>query len=366
MSGALPQTGRVMVKDEDVCVHCGLCAERCPTAAWDMQKFELKIPHAGNVAATATWHGTRTARSQRSGRQGSYVGPARARRQQAGSRQGPRAGRRAHQRLRAQARERQRHRLGERERPADAGDLPDGDPGFGQEPVPVQHPGAADLVRGSRQQERPRVARARLRPGGRDERGDLRPRRQGGPLGRLAALRLELAAGRVAVAPRRHLPGRAARADVQRDLQGLARADPDEEHRLPGRAGGAARHRHARHRRAARREVLQEEGAARVEPQGAALRLRLREGAPRLPAADPAREDARDRRPHPDRRQHRDRARLRVRGRHGGRLVPDHAVDVGDGRVQGVLHQLPARSGDAARTTSASCRRRTSWRRSAW
>ncbi|MBV9101820.1 MAG: FAD-dependent oxidoreductase [Candidatus Dormibacteraeota bacterium] len=44
VSAALPQTGRVMVKDEDVCVHCGLCAERCPTAAWDMQKFELTLP----------------------------------------------------------------------------------------------------------------------------------------------------------------------------------------------------------------------------------------------------------------------------------------------------------------------------------
>ena len=43
----LPQTGRIMAKDEDVCVHCGLCAERCPTAAWDMQKFELLIPYAG-------------------------------------------------------------------------------------------------------------------------------------------------------------------------------------------------------------------------------------------------------------------------------------------------------------------------------
>ena len=40
-SAPLPQTGRIMVKDEDLCVHCGLCAERCPTAAWDMQKFEL-------------------------------------------------------------------------------------------------------------------------------------------------------------------------------------------------------------------------------------------------------------------------------------------------------------------------------------
>ncbi len=46
VSSALPQTGRVMVKDEDLCVHCGLCAERCPTAAWDMQKSSILIPHA--------------------------------------------------------------------------------------------------------------------------------------------------------------------------------------------------------------------------------------------------------------------------------------------------------------------------------
>jgi NADPH-dependent glutamate synthase beta subunit-like oxidoreductase/ferredoxin len=48
VSAPLPQTGRVMVKDENVCVHCGLCAQRCPTAAWDMEKFELDIPYAGN------------------------------------------------------------------------------------------------------------------------------------------------------------------------------------------------------------------------------------------------------------------------------------------------------------------------------
>jgi NADPH-dependent glutamate synthase beta subunit-like oxidoreductase len=41
------KTGRVMVKDEDVCLHCGLCAERCPTGAWDMQKFLLELTHAG-------------------------------------------------------------------------------------------------------------------------------------------------------------------------------------------------------------------------------------------------------------------------------------------------------------------------------
>ena len=40
VSDVLPQTKRVMVKDEDICLHCGLCAERCPTAAWDMKKFE--------------------------------------------------------------------------------------------------------------------------------------------------------------------------------------------------------------------------------------------------------------------------------------------------------------------------------------
>ena len=46
-SAPLPQTKRLMVKDEDVCLHCGLCAERCPTAAWDMRQFELIVPYAG-------------------------------------------------------------------------------------------------------------------------------------------------------------------------------------------------------------------------------------------------------------------------------------------------------------------------------
>jgi ferredoxin len=42
------KTGRIMAKDEDVCLHCGLCAERCPTGAWDMQKFLLEMGHAGS------------------------------------------------------------------------------------------------------------------------------------------------------------------------------------------------------------------------------------------------------------------------------------------------------------------------------
>ncbi|MCH8060162.1 MAG: FAD-dependent oxidoreductase, partial [Proteobacteria bacterium] len=51
VSADLPQTGRVMVKDEDLCVHCSLCAERCPTGAWDMQKSTVLIPYASDEAA---------------------------------------------------------------------------------------------------------------------------------------------------------------------------------------------------------------------------------------------------------------------------------------------------------------------------
>jgi NADPH-dependent glutamate synthase beta subunit-like oxidoreductase/ferredoxin len=52
-SGELPQTKRIMVKDEDICIHCGLCAERCPTAAWDMRKYDLLQPYAGRPAGAA-------------------------------------------------------------------------------------------------------------------------------------------------------------------------------------------------------------------------------------------------------------------------------------------------------------------------
>ena len=54
VSPSLPQTKRVMVKDEDVCLHCGLCAERCPTAAWDMRTFDLKLAYAGLGAGQVT------------------------------------------------------------------------------------------------------------------------------------------------------------------------------------------------------------------------------------------------------------------------------------------------------------------------
>ena len=49
VSAELP-TQRVMVKDEDVCLHCGLCAERCPTNAWDMQRSVVHVPQLGSFA----------------------------------------------------------------------------------------------------------------------------------------------------------------------------------------------------------------------------------------------------------------------------------------------------------------------------
>ena len=58
VDGPVPQTARVMVKDEDVCLHCGLCAERCPTAAWDMQAFWYNVTKAGAVKYGPTVVGT--------------------------------------------------------------------------------------------------------------------------------------------------------------------------------------------------------------------------------------------------------------------------------------------------------------------
>lgn len=50
VSGTL-LTGRIMVKDENVCLHCGLCAERCPTSAWDMQKYLYQVSKAGSACS---------------------------------------------------------------------------------------------------------------------------------------------------------------------------------------------------------------------------------------------------------------------------------------------------------------------------
>jgi len=53
-SPGLPLTGRIMIKDENVCLHCGLCAERCPTAAWDMAEGVIQIHHADEQSGDGT------------------------------------------------------------------------------------------------------------------------------------------------------------------------------------------------------------------------------------------------------------------------------------------------------------------------
>ena len=128
VSAALTQTARVMVKDENLCVHCGLCAERCPTAAWDMQKSTIHWPHAADG--------------------------------------GPRMpGRKAQDRVNdfvVKIGHRQRYRLGQCQRPADEGHLQERCAGGGEELFPVQHPGAADLVRDPGHARRPSRPRRRL------------------------------------------------------------------------------------------------------------------------------------------------------------------------------------------------------------
>jgi NADPH-dependent glutamate synthase beta subunit-like oxidoreductase len=59
VSDSLPQTPRVMVKDENVCLHCGLCAERCPTGAWDMQQFLYQVTKAGQEGGASCSQGKR-------------------------------------------------------------------------------------------------------------------------------------------------------------------------------------------------------------------------------------------------------------------------------------------------------------------
>jgi NADPH-dependent glutamate synthase beta subunit-like oxidoreductase len=63
VSAPLKQTARVMLKDENLCVHCGLCAERCPTGAWDMQKSTVTIPYASDEARLEAeeWQSSRKA-----------------------------------------------------------------------------------------------------------------------------------------------------------------------------------------------------------------------------------------------------------------------------------------------------------------
>ena len=126
----------------------------------------------------------------------------------------------------------------------------------------------------------------------------------------------------------------------QRELRRRAQSHPAEEHRLRGRAGRAAGRRPGGDQRPDERELRQEAEAARFEHPGAAPRLRLRQAAPAVPAAAARRAHGQDARPHHDRRQHGRGPGLRLCGCHRRRVVPDHAVDLAHGRLQGLLRAL--------------------------
>ncbi len=368
VSGALPQTGRVMVKDEDVCVHCGLCAERCPTAAWDMQKFDLRLPYAQNGTGTWQRHRHRQWNSQISEARWKTACVHRAR-AASPAKSGTSKGSGIEVRTNDFA-----LKLANVNGTGSAsanGLLMQaifrmGIPVSGKNLFPSNIQGLPTWYEVRVNKSRPRVARAGLRPGHRDELRDVRARRQGGPLGWLAALRLELAAGRVAVAPRHHLPGRAAGAmcnDIFKDSRErilmkniaylgalVALLDIDmhvidellEEKFSKKKALRDSNHKALRAGYDYAKENLDCPLPIRLEKMHATDDRILIDGNTATALG------------------------LRLRGRDGGRLVPDHAVDVGDGCVQGVLQHLPEAIRRPARTTSASCRPRTSWRRSAW
>ena len=171
------KTGRVMVKDEDVCLHCGLCAERCPTGAWDMQKYLIEMAHAGD-------EDVRRRAQQR-------------------------------KRFRYSLRQCERLRLGQRERDVRARGDADGRAGVAAQHLPVQHPGLADLVRGARHRGRASRRPRRRRFHGRDESADLRQGRGDDRARRISALRLDQALAAVEI-PRGHQRHRRA---ADRDLQ---------------------------------------------------------------------------------------------------------------------------------------------------
>ena len=129
------KTGRIMVKDEDVCLHCGLCAERCPTGAWDMQKYLIDMTHAGTPCQQKPISSVNDFVVRFANVNGS------------GS---------------ASANELFARSI-----------LRMGVPVVAAQHLPVQHPGPADLVRGARLRGRPSRRPRRRRPDGGDEPADL-------------------------------------------------------------------------------------------------------------------------------------------------------------------------------------------------
>ena len=143
--------------------------------------------------------------------------------------------------------------------------------------LPVEHPGAADLVRGAHHRGRASRRARRRRPDGRDEPADLRQGRRLDREGRLPVLRQHQAAARLALPRRHHGDRRPAHRDLQSRIHRSAPAPAVQEHHLCRRALGDARHGRRRDREADRRAVPLQGHADRAERARAASRPRLRD-----------------------------------------------------------------------------------------
>ena len=189
------------------------------------------------------------------------------------------------QRLRVQDGHRERHGLGQRQQPAHAGDLSDGHPGHGEKHLPIEHPGAANVLRHSRQQGRVHGATPGDGSGRHAQSEYVREGRRSGKEGRVPPLRLVVAA-RAGPGPRRdHHPRHPLREDVRRELRGRSESHAASQYCVFGRAGRVSEHRHGGRRSDADREVLEEEGIARGKSSCDPAGFRLRQGALRVSAA---------------------------------------------------------------------------------
>ena len=202
------------------------------------------------------------------------------------------------------------------------------------------------MVRGAHQRGRLARTPRRRRPDGGDEPADVGPGPEGNRAGRVRVLRFDQAAARVEVPRRHHRHRHAADRDLQPAIQRSAPAAAVQEHCLRRRAVGAARHRAGSHRRADRRAVQRQGGAAQAQRAGDAHGALVRAEHPRLPARHQGAAHQRRRRARFHRRQQRGGARLCLRRCDRGGVVPDHAVIVAGRSVRAALQEIPHRPGD--------------------